>query len=287
MISSFNMPQGNKELKKILQIEQDELPLNFECLDIESSFGNTSVLVTGQENKPPLVLIYGTNGCASFALDIVIRLKDDFRIFVIDRMEQSSLNPETILSMMDESYGQWMYEVLAWLNIRNALLLGISFGGFISWKTLLLDERHISMGIFIVPAGFVRGSKWQILWKIRFPLKLYQWLKYPCLVRYISKDLFTDQKKADPGCFAKWAFRSEMAFTAVPLITKEEAQWMKKPVHLIAAEKDVLFPGVKMLKRAKAIFPSLGEVLLLKNSRHVPDDIDNEHIVKFIRKLVK
>ncbi len=287
MISFINSPKGKKELKALFQIEPDELPLNYECLPIETSFGHTSVLATGQENKPPLVLVYGVNGCAPFALDLVIRLKDDFRVFAIDGMQHSGLNAESVLSMQDESYGQWMYEVLAWLNIRNAVLLGISFGGFISWKTLMLDQRHVSKGIFIVPAGFVNGSKWQILWKIRLPLQLYRWLKHPCLARQISNELFTEQKEAGLDCFSKWAFHSEMAFSVVPLITKEEAQKMKKPFHLIAAEKDVLFPGVKMLNRAKAIFPSLGEVLLLKDSRHVPDISGNEQIVEFIRKLTK
>jgi pimeloyl-ACP methyl ester carboxylesterase len=287
MISFFNSPRGKKEVKEALQIELDELPLIYECLTIETSFGNTCVLVTGQENKPPLVLIYGINGCPPFALDLVIRLKDDFRVFAIDGMAQSTLNAETFPSVQNESYGQWMYEVLAWLNIRNAILLGISFGGFISWKTLLLDERHVSRAIFIVPAGFVNGGKWRILRKIWLPFKLYKWLKHSCLVRQVSKELFTDQNEEGLAFFPKWLFHSQMAFSPVPVITKEEAQKIKKPVHLIAAEKDVLFPGEKMLKRARAIFPTLGEVLLLKNSRHVPDRYGNEQIVDFIKKLTQ
>lgn len=287
MLSIFNAPRGKKEVKEALQIGLFELPLVYDCLTIETSFGNTSVLVTGLENKPPLVLIYGVNGCAPFALDTAIRLKDDFRVFAIDGVDHSTLNAETPLSVQNESYGQWMYEVLAWLNIRNVILLGISFGGFISWKTLLLDERHVSRAIFIVPAGFANGGKWQILRKIWLPLKLYKWLKHSCLFRQVSKELFTDQNEAGQAFFPKWLFHSQMAFSPVPVITKEEAQKIKKPVHLVAAEKDVLFPGDKMLKRAKAIFPSLGEVLLLKNSRHVPDRHGNEQIVDFIKKLTQ
>ncbi len=287
MISLFKSPQNKKELKELFQIELDKLSLKYDCLDIETSFGNTSILVTGHENKPPLVLVYGINGCPPFALETISRLKDDFRVFAIDGMDPSTLNEETVLSLQDESYGQWMYEVLAWLNIRNVILLGISFGGFICWKTLLLDERHVAKAFLIVPAGIVNGGLWQIFLKIWLPLKLYKRLKHPCLVRRLSKELFTGQNEADESFFQKWVLHSEISFPKVPLIRKEEAQTIKTPIYIVAAERDVLFPGVKMLKRVKAIFPFPGEVLFLKNSRHTPDQSGNEQIVEFIKNLTR
>jgi pimeloyl-ACP methyl ester carboxylesterase len=287
MISLFKSPQDKKELEELFQIELDELPLIYECLNIETSFGNTSVLVAGKEDKPPLVFIYGVNGCPPFALETFIKLMDDFRFFAINGLNQLTLNAENILSVQDESYGQWMYEVLAWLNIRNAILLGISFGGFICLKTLLFDERHVAKAILIGPAGITNRGLWRISWNIWLPLKLYQWLKHPCLVRQLSKELFTDQNEAGMALFPKWVFHSEMSFSPFPLIKKEEAQKIKTPIYMVAAEKDVLFPGLKILKRAKAIFPSLCEVLLLKNSRHIPDQSGNEQIVEFIRNLTR
>ena len=43
-----------------------------------------------------------------------------------------------------------------------------------------------------------------------------------------------------------------------------------------------MFPGVKMLKRVRKIFPSLKEAVLLKNSKHVQNRIDNNMIAKII-----
>jgi len=53
-------------------------------------------------------------------------------------------------------------------------------------------------------------------------------------------------------------------------------------MHIIGADNDLLFPGKKMLKRAQEIFPSLYEGKLLKNSKHVPRQIDNHEISKLI-----
>ena len=73
-----------------------------------------------------------------------------------------------------------------------------------------------------------------------------------------------------------------MDFTPVPVIKKEEAQLLKTPITIIAAKKDIMFPGVKMLRRAKKIFPSLKETVLLCESKHVQSRNDNQRIEKII-----
>ncbi len=48
-----------------------------------------------------------------------------------------------------------------------------------------------------------------------------------------------------------------MDFTPVPVINKNKAQLIKTPITLIAAKDDIMFPGVKMIKRAHKILPSI------------------------------
>tara|TARA_R110001606_G_scaffold160907_1_gene304879 strand:- start:1142 stop:1402 length:261 start_codon:yes stop_codon:yes gene_type:complete len=73
-----------------------------------------------------------------------------------------------------------------------------------------------------------------------------------------------------------------MDFTPVPVIKKEEAQLIQTPITIFAAKKDIMFPGSKMLKRAKKIFPSLRTTVLLENSKHVQNSSDNEKIESMI-----
>ncbi len=287
MILFFNMPKAKSEVQEFYQYKLDDLPLLYEYLNVETSFGNTRIILTGKANKPPLVLINGLNGCEPFFLESIIELMDDFRVYAIDVIDQPELSKETVLSVQDASYGQWMFELLAWLNIRDAVLVGISFGGFVGWKSLVLDERYISRVFLIVPAGIVKGCALKTLWKVWLPLMLYKWLKQPKHVQRFLKELFTENNESNLASLAKVLLNYEINFTPIPLIKREEAQKIKKPVHIIAAEKDILFPGVKLLKRAKTIFPSLGEVLLLRDSKHIPDLAGNKRIVEFIKNHVK
>ena len=66
-----------------------------------------------------------------------------------------------------------------------------------------------------------------------------------------------------------------MDFSPVPTITKQKAKAIKTPITLIAAKQDLIFPGEKMIKRAKHIFPSLKKHVLLEHSKHVQSTQDN------------
>lgn len=282
MISLFKQPVESEVLKDLFQKERDKRSLVYESINIETSFGNTSVLVIGKEDLPPLVFIYGVSGCPPFSLDLLISLKEHYRIYSIDGLEYSAVNEESALSLEDESYGQWMYEVLAWLNIRNATMIGVSFGGFVCCKTLLFDQRHISKAFLVVPEGIVSSCTWRTVWSIKLPLTFYKWCKHPCIARQISKALITDHKEDHIAFFSKWMFYADTSVVHVPTINQHEAKRIETPVFLIASERDILFPGKSLIRQAEDLFPSLADVLLLKHAKHILDKSAHDQIVDFV-----
>lgn len=98
----------------------------------------------------------------------------------------------------------------------------------------------------------------------------------------ILKSLFSEKDEFAHNYLSKVFLNFNMDFTPLPIIKKVEAEQITTPVFLFSAEKDIMFPGVKMLKRARKIFPSLKEAVLLKNSKHVQNRIDNNMIAKII-----
>ncbi|MFK7772578.1 MAG: alpha/beta fold hydrolase [Saprospiraceae bacterium] len=250
---------------------------------METSFGDTNIILTGEKNNPPLVVLHGSNGCAPVALEALLGLVDNFRIYAIDVLGQPNLSAAFRPEMKDDSYGKWMFEILTRLNIWDAILVGISFGGFISWKTLVFDARRISKAFLIAPAGIVNGNYWKALWKIFLPIKRYKWgmnIKY---VHQFLNELFTEKDDFSIPFFSTLLMDYEMDFSSTPLIQKEAAKKITTPVYLVAAEKDLFFSGKKLVQRSKIIFPSLQEILWLENSKHVPSSKDYERIVTFIK----
>lgn len=282
MTTFFSSQEAKKEIQNLYQQKLDELPIHYEFMQIETTYGNTNIVITGLKNKPPLVLLHGSNGCAPVAIEAMIELAQNFRIYAVDIPGQPNLSEEFRPKMKDDTYGKWMYEILSRLAVRNALLVGISFGGFVALKMLMFDEKRIAKAFLIVPAGIVNGNPLKSLLKVFLPMKRYKKWKKIKYVRQFLGELFSEKDEFAEAFLSNVFLHYTMDFSPIPLITKKEAQGIKTPLTIFAADKDLLFPGGKMIKRAHKLFPSLKDGILLNNSKHVPSEENNSFIADFI-----
>ncbi len=284
MPSFFSSEQAKERILDLYHEKLNQLAVSYEFRTIETSFGDTNVIITGNPSSRPLVLLHGSNGCAPVAIEACIELVDYFRIYAVDVVGQPNMSAESRPDMNGDAYGQWMYEVLSCLHVRDAILAGFSFGGFVCLKTLAFDEKHIARAFLMMPAGIVNGNPFEAIRKVFLPMKMYMWKKKAKYVDRFLSALFTENDKFAKAFLAEVFLHFKMDFTQVPLIKKENAAKIKTPLHLITASDDLFFPGPKMLKRASAIFPSLAECMLMENTKHVPGRAGNIEIADFIKK---
>jgi len=104
-------------------------------------------------------------------------------------------------------------------------------------------------------------------------------------MEYIEKFLsvvFTERYEFAVKFLSKVFLYFDMDFTPVPTLSRSEAKRIKTPITLIAAKNDILFPGVKMIKRAQKMLPSLKESILIEKSNHVQSKKGNLIFEKLI-----
>ncbi len=284
MTTYFSSEKAKDSILNLYQEKLNELAISYELRTIETSFGDTNVIITGNSLSRPLVLLHGSNGCAPVAIEACIELVDYFRIYAVDVIGQPNMSAASRPDMNGDAYGQWMFEVLSCLHIRDAILAGFSFGGFVCLKTLAFDEKHIARAFLMMPAGIVNGNPLKAIREVFLPMKMYLWKKKAKYVDRFLSALFTENDKFAKAFLSEVFLHFKMDFTPVPLIKKEKAAKIKTPLHLIAADDDLFFPGLKMLKRARVIFPSLAECMLMENTKHVPGRAGNLEIADFIKK---
>jgi len=275
MISFFKSESGKKEILDLYDQKLEELNIVSESIYIETTFGKTHILKTGNSYAPPLILIHGSNGCAPIALECYPNLSSKYQIFAVDVLAQPNKSAETRLSMKDESYGKWINEIIDKLEIENVVLAGFSFGGLVILKTLIHNQEKIKEAFLASPAFIVNGNPLRALFKIFIPMKRYMKTHK---IKYIEKFLsvvFTERDEFAINFLSKVFLHFTMDFTPLPVISKKESQKVRTPITIIGAEKDILFPGIKMKKRASKLLPSLKHFLLLKDSKHVQDQKGN------------
>jgi pimeloyl-ACP methyl ester carboxylesterase len=278
----FKSEKGKKEILHLYDKKLESLNIDYEYLTVQTSFGKTNIIATGDPANPPMILVHGSNGCAPIALETYANLHKNYRVFAVDVLAQPNKSAETRLSMNDDSYGKWMNEIIADLKIESVTMAGFSFGGLIILKTLEHNEAKIKEVYLSAPAYIVNGNPLKALFKVFIPMKRYMKTKKVTYVEKFLSHLFTDRDEFAIEFLSKVFLEFEMDFTPVPVIDSKKALAIRTPVTIFGAEEDLMFPGKKMLKRARKIFPSLKKSRLIKNSKHVQSKEQNEQIEREI-----
>jgi pimeloyl-ACP methyl ester carboxylesterase len=282
MESLYKSEQGKNDILSLYDQKLKGLEIDYQYKTVETSFGKTNVIITGDASKPPILTVHGSNGCAPIALETYLGLETHYQVFAVDVLAQPNKSAETRLSMKNDDYGKWLHEVIDNLELKNVNLAGSSFGGLVILKALEFKDANIKEVFLTAPAYIVNGNPLKALFKVFIPMKRYIKTKKIKYVDRFLKELFTEKDAFAIHFLSKVFFNFKMDFTPVPVIHKRAANSIKTPITLIAAKNDIIFPGVKMIKRAKKILPSLKEVVLLEKSKHVQDSADNKQIVTLI-----
>lgn len=106
MQSLFKTESGKREILSLYDEKLNELNIDSEYLKVDTSFGETNIIVTGATSNPPIIIVHGSNGCAPIALETYPNLSKAFRVYAVDVLAQPNKSAETRLNMKDDSYGK-------------------------------------------------------------------------------------------------------------------------------------------------------------------------------------
>lgn len=282
MKSLFKSVEGKQQILNLYEQKLESLNIDFEYESVSTSFGTSNIIVTGDAEDPPIILVHGSNGFAPIALETYSGLLNTYRVYAVDVLAQPNKSAETRLSMKDDSYGKWMNEIITYLNLTSVTMAGFSFGGLVILKTLEYDESKIKEVHLSAPAYIVNGNPLKALFSVFIPMKRYMKTKKQKYVEKFLSALFTDRDEFAIKYLSIVFLEFEMDFTPVPVIDSKSAMNIKTPINIFAAEHDMLFPGKKMLKRARKIFPSLKRSELIISSKHVQNEKQNRIIEEMI-----
>lgn len=280
----FKSKEGKDKILSLYNQKLNDFNIDYSEKFIETKFGVTNVIITGDTKNPPLVLIHGTGGCAPLILESFPNLSSTYCVHAIDVLAQPNKSAENRLDMKSLEYGEWLTDVIISLGLKDITLVGFSFGGFISLKTLEFNERLIKHVFLIAPVYIVNGNPIKNLINIFIPLKRFLKYRKEKCIKKVMQTLFTEYDDFGLTFMATTFQNCDMDFSPLPIISKQSAKHITTPITIIAAEKGIMFPGRKMIKRAKRIFPSLHDIVLLEDSKHVPNTTNFKSIEDLVLK---
>ncbi|MFO0615853.1 MAG: alpha/beta hydrolase [Polyangiaceae bacterium] len=248
---------------------REKLAVPTEARELATSFGATRVLVTGPADAPPLVVLHGMMASAAHVLPELGSLTKTRRVYAVDVLGQSPCSEDRRLDLHDGSYARWALEVLDALALPKAALFGISWGGFVAYRTAIAAPDRVAQLVLLVPAGLVKNGVWAGLRDAGWAFLTYKMFPTDARRERFMGTLFTT---LDPDwvAFVDDGFRAFKADIRIPpRATDAELASIQCPTLVFGAERDASFPGAKLLARVKECLPS-AEVELIEGARHCP-----------------
>lgn len=157
------------------------------------------------------------------------------------------------------------------LGFKKMICMGGSYGGGVLMKLMCVAPKKISKAILLVPSGICNASNASIMFTMGIPMILYKITQNKKWLTKAILPMAIDKNEIDKSTFkmVKYAFDNVRVKAGMPSNVK--ATDMKNytaPTLLLTGEKDVLFPGAKVIARAKTIIPNL-KTYLMKGSGHM------------------
>lgn len=254
--SIYKTPNGKQILLELYDKHLKNLNIQFEDKFVQTRYGDTHLIITGNKDAIPLVCLHGGNSNTPDTLKSDLPLLEKFRLFSIDIIGHPGKSGETQLSSKDLSYGYWLFDVIEKLDIEKVNIYAGSFGAGIAMRLATVAPDKINKLFLAVPSGIAKGSiKDQI--KILIPYLRYRIRSTKKNLIKMSSMIMTrfDEERIEllQAIFKNVKIKTEMPRPA----KKEELDNFTSPTAVLAAKNDILFPAEKVLPRAEEVFPNL------------------------------
>ncbi|WRP08777.1 alpha/beta hydrolase [Rossellomorea aquimaris] len=244
---------------------------------VDTSYGKTHILVAGPPEGKPVFVFQGGNCINPMTLSWFLPLVDKYRVYAPDTIGHPGYSDESRISAKDNSFAQWIKELMDYFTIESSAFVGPSYGAGIILRLATFMPDKIDCSVLVSPAGIRLGSKIRMIKDILLPLVLFNGTSSQ---KYLNKitDIMSDKKmkemdkKIIGDVFKYTRLEQEMP----KLTTKEELLHYKSPTLIIAGKKDIFFPENRLNKVAREIIPNLIAIKTY-DMGHFPSE---EHLVK-------
>jgi pimeloyl-ACP methyl ester carboxylesterase len=281
--------EGEARILALYDKFQNGLGVSFNDRVVNTRFGKTHVLVTGPEQGLPVVLTHGGNSITPQGLRGLLPLlkKGQYRVYAPDTVGHPGKSAQVRLSSDDQSYGQWLRDILDGLGLDRTAFIGGSFGAGIILRLAAYAPRRITKMALFVPSGIVAVPLASMLFRILLPYLLYRvrpsHQRLYQAVQWMWSDIEDDVLELIEAVFQNVRLEAGMPRP----VTESELANFKAPTLVIAAEKDAMFPGEAVIKRAREIFTNLKVAECLKGGTHYSSKHDLEYVNKRIAEFME
>lgn len=282
----YKKKESKKKVLELYENQIEKLGILYEDVYVDTSFGKTHIIKTGNKEGRPLLLLHGGNSTSAYNLLKSSFLLKDFLVYAVDIIGHPGKSEEITLPSTGYSYGKWASQVIGGLGYNKMLCCAGSFGAGVLAKLMCYYPSQVERCVLIVPSGISNEKGYKNM-RMAIPILMYLLTgKEEYLIKCIMPMAITEENiDADTYDTVKNSIDHVKVKTGMPSnVRAKDMQKCKAPTLVMAAEKDCLFPAKQVLERAERIIPHY-EGYLLKDRGHLHELTEEEEnrIIDFLQ----
>lgn len=248
---AFKTQEGKKEILQAYDSFMQKWVSPYEELYIDTGYGKTYIIASGEKGNPPLILLHGTGMNSIMWLGETKEYSKNYRVYAVDIPGEPGKSDEAQLPLEGVCYAEWLFDVLNALSIEKANIVGISLGAWLAVKFSINYPEKLNRLVLIAPSGIGPQRKSFLFIALCYGVlgekgieKLYckvngdnplpeEMLKYQKLIRN------------------NFNYRSGV----IPIFSDSELEKLIMPTSLFVGEKDIMLHSMKTAKRLHDLQP--------------------------------
>ncbi|HEX3051623.1 MAG TPA: alpha/beta hydrolase, partial [Aggregatilineaceae bacterium] len=236
---------------------------------IPTRHGATHVITCGDPSAPPLVVLLGGNEIGPYFGLMMADYARSFRVYVPDMIGQPGKSAEARPGPV--GYGEWLADVFEAFTIKNALLLGMSFGGWVALRLATTRPDLLRGLVLLAPAGIAPMQWGKLIPAILGSALLHKNHTEHLIKRFAVRPLNPDLLQSMVLIQAS----IKPTQPEQPRYTDDALVALNMPVLLLAGEQDPIFSARVLVERAQRLIPNVtAETISNAGHRLVNDQPD-------------
>ncbi len=270
-MSIYKSELGKKEIESYYNKLLESLVVEYEQINVNTSFGDTSIIKSGVNDGKPVILLHGSGINSSMWVSDINELSKSYKVYAVDILGECGKSSETLLQYKNNDYSEWLEEVIVSLGLETVSLIGASLGGWISLKYAINYPDKVSKLVLLAPAGIGNQNPKFLAYALFYMLinrrrSLFNKINGIQLPEEILNYQILINKHFRP--------RQEV----LPIFTDQELGKIKCETNIYVGKKDIILKSEETVKRSSVIksvkiqeFENLGHSLVNMTSEIIKD----------------
>lgn len=248
---------------------------------VETSFGDTFIIESGSEEKPPILLLHGSVANSATWFNDVALLSKTHNVYAIDSIGEAGLSASSRPGYESGAYQKWLSEVTAGLGLGSCSIVAMSLGGWMALSFATSYPDKVDNLVLICPGGLA-SEKASFLWKAVIFSLLGKWGQTKTL-KLIGADLSSSEQKTDLS-LATLTFQHFKPRTAkMPIFSEDSLSKLTMPILMFFGDSDQLIHAEKSIKHLKLAAPH-AKIEVLPDTGHLIVN-QTDKIIHFLTKV--